>query len=103
MVLKRSSFLNRSGSLRSRKPIKKVGSRGLAWRETRSEKVASDIDDDGLIHCEDWKLGLKRCGIARRPRAMHLHHSKGRDGNLLTDKRYLVWLTEDCHNAAHGR
>jgi hypothetical protein len=32
---------------------------------------------------------------------MDLHHGKGRDGNLLTDKRWLYWLTRDCHEKAH--
>lgn len=95
--MKRSP-LRRSGST----SIKKVGPRALAWKACRSEKIETDIDEEGLIRCEDYKLGLPRCGIARLPEEMDLHHSKGRDGDLLTDKRWLVWLTRDCHSEAHN-
>jgi hypothetical protein len=92
-----------TGRLARGKSIRKVGPRALAWKQTRAEKVASDVNDEGLIRCEDYKLGLPRCGIARQPEDMDLHHAKGRDGNLLTDKRFLVWLTRKCHDEAHSR
>lgn len=94
--------MNRSPLSRSQKPINRKGSRTLAWENCRSEKAESDIDDEGLIRCEDWKLGLDKCGIAREPSEMDLHHSEGRDGKLLTDKTKLVWLTRECHNEAHA-
>lgn len=87
----------------NRKPIKKVGRRTLEWRAVRAEKVEQDKDEDGLLRCEDWKLGLPRCGIARLPEDMDLHHSEGRDGDLLTDKSKLVWLTRECHETSHKR
>lgn len=101
MVIKQSSGLTTKNPLKRGGPIKKRGSRTIAWEKTRAEKAQSDVNEEGLIPCEDYKLGLPRCGIARQPEDMDLHHSKGRDGNLLTDKRWLVWLTRECHDAAH--
>lgn len=102
MALLKRSGLKRT-PLNQGKPIKKFGPRSEAWRKTRAEKVESDKDEDGLIRCEDYKLGLPRCGIAREPQNMDLHHAKGRDGNLLTNKEFLVWLTRECHDEAHSR
>lgn len=62
----------------------------------------TEKDEDGLILCEDWKLGMPHCGVARLPENMDLHHSEGRDGKLLTDKSKLVWLIRECHDAAHN-
>ena len=97
----RRSPISRSNSNLRRTNLSSVGPRSKEWSKCRSEKAKSDIDEDGLIRCEDYKLGLPRCGIARLPEDMDLHHGKGRDGNLLTDKRWLVWLTRECHNEAH--
>lgn len=103
------TLMRRSGmSQISSKPLKRGslnrrGPRAKSWEKCRAEVVAeTEKDEDGLIRCEDYKLGLPRCNVARQPEDMDLHHSKGRDGNLLTDKRYLVWLTRECHDAAHG-
>ncbi len=89
------------GGLIKRSPLKKFGPRAAEWQKHRSQRVKSDVDEDGLIRCEDYKLGLERCGIARLPESMDLHHGKGRDGKLLTDDRWLVWLTRECHGEAH--
>lgn len=99
--MKRSHGLNRSAKPLRRGPLAKRGPRAKAWEQCRAEKVANDVDEEGLIRCEDWKLGLERCHTARQPEDMDLHHGKGRDGNLLTDKRWLYWLTRDCHEKAH--
>jgi len=102
MALRRSSTSIKRSPLKRGGPVKAVGSRGLAWKACRSEKAKEDVDEEGLIKCEDYKIGLARCTIARPPKNMHLHHSKGRDGDLLTDKRWLVWLTSECHTEAHS-
>ena len=94
MVLRRSSSLKRT-------PIKKVGRRAKEWEKCRSEMVSVSLNEDGLIHCQDVKAGLPPCGVAKLPKQMDLHHLKSRDGKLLTDKRYLVFLTRECHERAH--
>lgn len=103
MALRRNTGLMTRSPLKRGGPIKKRGTRAIAWEKCRNEKAQSDVDEDGLIHCEDYKLGLPRCGIARLPEEMDLHHSEGRDGKLLTDKTKLVWLTRECHNEAHDK
>lgn len=96
MVLCRSSSLKRT-------PIKKVGRRAKEWEKCRSEMVAeAPRTEDDLILCQDQKAGLPHCGVAKIPKLMDLHHLKGRDGKLLTDKRYLVFLTRECHDKAHN-
>lgn len=96
------NILSRAGGLLKRSPIKKRGSRTIAWEKLRKEKAERDVDDEGLIRCQDHLLGLPRCGIARSPEQMDLHHSEGRDGKLLLDESKLFWLIRTCHNTAHG-
>lgn len=101
MVIRPSSILVKKTPLKRLGRIKQIGQRTLSWQKCRNEKVKTDVDEEGLIRCEDYKLGLPRCGVARQPSDMDLHHSRGRDGKLLTDKRYLVWLARECHDTAH--
>jgi len=100
MAIKRSSLLNRGGFLKRAKSIKKMGSRGLTWQKFRNDQFEKDKDEEGLIRCEDNRIGLPQCGISRSE--MDLHHVEGRDGNLLTDRSKMVWLTRECHNEAHN-
>lgn len=99
MVLKRSSTLTRK-SLSRKTSLKKVGERGQKYQDLRNAKFERDKDDEGLIRCQDYKIGLPACGIARSE--MDLHHTEGRDGELLFDESKMVWLTRECHNEAHN-
>ena len=74
------------------------------WQAYPNQTALNDQDEEGLIKCQDHKIGLPRCGIAREPSKMDLHHIKGRNEapDLYFDKSNLVWLTRDCHNAAHN-
>ena len=90
--MKRTSTLKRT-------PIRKVGRKFVEWRTFRNKEFEKDKDYEGLILCQDHKLGMPRCGIARQN--MDLHHIYGRDGDLLYDKSKMVWLTRQCHNKIH--
>lgn len=92
-----------SGLMKNRKPIKKVGRRTLEWQKVRAEMVQANLDEDGLIKCQDFMLDLPRCGVAREPSQMDLHHKHGRDGELLTKKSDLIFLTRECHETSHKR
>lgn len=95
-MLKRTGFLKRS-------PIRKVGSLTQKWREFATAKAARDLDDDGLLRCQDYQLGLPRCGYARERPQMDLHHIIGRNErpDLYFTEDNLVWLTRACHEKAH--
>lgn len=92
--------LQRSSGPMRRTPIKKVGQRTLEWKKFRNAKFDRDKDEEGLVRCQDVKAGLTHCGVSSI--AMDLHHLKGRDGELLTDERHLVWLTRFCHDKTHS-
>ena len=81
--------------------IKAKGRRTIEWEEFRNAAFEAEKDDDGIIMCEDYKIGLPRCGIGLP--SMDLHHILGRDGELLTDRTKMVWLTRDCHKLEHSR
>lgn len=83
------------------KPIRRKGSRTLAWEAFRKVKLESDRDEEGLIKCQDYKVGLPRCGIAIP--SPDLHHIEGRDGDLLLDESKMVWLVRACHETCHQR
>ncbi len=100
MALQRSSGSIKKSPLKKGKPIRKLGPRAKAWLQFRNAKAERDRDEDGLLQCEDWKIGLPKCGIGRP--SLDLHHTKGRDGGLLTDERFVVWVTRSCHDAAHN-
>lgn len=105
MALPRSSSLRRSGHSLKRGRLKKRGHKATMWDEFRGKKFNRDKDEDGLVKCQDYKIGLPACGIARLSPDMDLHHIEGREAapSLYFAESNLVWLTRDCHNAAHGR
>ena len=74
------------------------------WRAYRNQTAINDKDEEGLIKCEDHKIGLPRCGIAKQSEDMDLHHIKGRNEapDLYFDRSNLVWLTRECHDEAHN-
>lgn len=99
------AVLKRSGSIKSQPlkrngTIRKVGRIGTEWKDFRDAEFEKDKDDEGLIRCQDYLIGLPKCGIARSE--MDLHHTEGREGKLLFDKSKMVWLTRECHRAAHN-
>ncbi len=98
MALRRTTTL-KMGSQMARGPIKKVGPRTTTWIKFRNAKAVKDRNEEGLLLCQDYKIGLPPCGIGRP--SLDLHHINGRDGNLLTDPDNLVWLTRPCHRLAH--
>lgn len=81
-------------------PINRRGPRAIAWENFRDAKAERDRDEEGLLHCQDWQIGLPRCGIGRP--SLDLHHIEGRDGKLLLDESKMVWLTRECHGEAHN-
>lgn len=85
----------RRTALRRRGPVAE------AWKAFRDAELVRDRDEEGLIHCQDYLIGLPRCGVAIP--SPDLHHTKGRSGKLLFDKLNMVWLTRDCHDAAHNK
>ncbi len=89
------------GNLLKRTPLKRIGQRAKSWQDFRNAKFEREKDDEGLIRCQDTKVGLEKCGVSRVD--MDLHHINGRDGKLLFDESKMVWLTSACHQAAHGR
>ncbi len=93
--------IKRSGRLRTTS-LKKVGPMAIKWKKFRDEKFDRDKNEDGLVKCQDYLLGLPRCGIARI--SMDLHHLVGRQErpDLYFRDSNLVWLTRECHNAAHS-
>lgn len=92
------TFLQSNTPLR-RSPLKKRGRISIEWEAFRNAEFEKDKDDEGLIRCQDYLIGLARCGIARSE--MDLHHTKGREGKLLFDKSKMVWLIRECHGLAH--
>lgn len=96
----KSSF-HVGGSLLRTTLIKAKGPRAIAWEKFRNETFENEKDDEGLIRCQDYLIGLEPCGIARDK--MDLHHIYGRDGKLLLDRSKMVWLTRECHQKAHER
>ena len=100
-MLERSLLLRSQKSLK-RGLLKKVGSRTKTWQAVRAKKALNDVNDEELIRCQDFMLGMERCGYSYQPSDIDLHHSKGRDGDLLTDTNNLVWLSKACHMKVHA-
>jgi hypothetical protein len=72
------------------------------WDDFRGKKLLRERNDEGEIECQDWKIGLPRCGAVCRHRltciislaerqhpALYFHHPN------------LVWLVRKCHDEAH--
>lgn len=92
--------MNRSGPLK-RSPLKKRGAKSDAWKKFRDAKLAADVDEEGLVRCQDAELGLRHCGYSvSNP---DLHHIIGRDQrpDLYFSDENLVWLRRTCHELAH--
>lgn len=94
---------NKPGSLK-RKPLKRSGwlnrkgPRTTLWDVFVDQERKKARDEEGLIECEDYKIGLPPCH--RRVPSPDLHHTKGRDGLLLLDRSKMVWLVRECHQKA---
>lgn len=97
--LTRRSLNSTPTTLKRSGQIPKKGRLSKLWENFRNAEFENDKDEEGLIRCQDYKIGLPRCGIARDE--MDLHHTEGRDGKLLLDKSKMVWLTRECHQKAH--
>lgn len=93
-------MLKRGGLIKS-KPIKKQGPKAMEWKKFRNEQFQKDCDEEGLIRCEDTKVGLIHCGVANI--SPDLHHLEGRDGKLMFDRSKMVWVTRRCHEIIHNR
>lgn len=91
------------GTPLKRSPLKKKGPKSNLWDVFRAKKVARDRDEEGLIKCQDWKIGLPRCGVVIP--SPDLHHIEGRDKapGLYFDEENLVWLIRGCHDDAHNK
>lgn len=94
------SQLKRERSLRrGRRPIPQSTPRSIRYEDFRKLKLIKDRDEEGLIACQDVNIGLDGCG-ARIP-TPDLHHTQGRDGELLFDESKMVWLIRSCHQKVH--
>lgn len=93
--------MKRTSSLK-RTPLKKSGAKSAQWRKFRNEKANRDRDEEGIIKCQDYKIGLPRCGVGLP--SMDLHHIQGRDArpDLYYEESNLVWLTRKCHERVHN-
>lgn len=100
-MIPRTNTLKRSALKMNRKPIKRQSPRSIKYEDFRKLKAIKDRDEDGILHCQDWQIGLTRCGIGLP--MLDLHHNEGRDGPLLFDESKMVWLTRECHDAAHNK
>lgn len=90
--LKRGKFINKKGPLTT------------LWEVFRDKKLLRERNEEGLIECQDWKIGLPRCGVSVP--SPDLHHIVGREEapGLYFHHPNLVWLIrETCHAAAHSR
>lgn len=81
-------------------PIIQQSPRSIKYQDFRNLKAIKDRDEEGLLHCQDYLVDLPRCGIARL--SLDLHHTEGRNGDLLFDESKMVWLTRSCHERAHN-
>lgn len=98
----------KSGLIR-RKPlprgvtINKRGPLTTLWENFRAKKLVRDKNRDGVIVCQDWKLGLPTCGLESE--SPDLHHALGREArpDLYFTNSNLVWLVRECHDKAHNR
>lgn len=86
-----------------RSVLKSKGPQTTLWETFREKKAKLDRDDEGLIKCQDWMMGLPRCGVAIP--SPHLHHIFNRDArpDLYFHNSNLVWLVEGCHDLAHDK
>lgn len=101
MGLKRSSTLTTKKPLKRGKFINRKGPRATLWDYFVEQERRKARDEQGLIACEDYKIGLPRCN-GRVP-TPDLHHTEGREGLLLLDRTKMVWLIRGCHDKAHNR
>jgi hypothetical protein len=83
-----------------RTPLKRRGPVSNAWKAFRDAEAVKDRDEEGILHCQDYLIGLPRCGVGLPE--LDLHNTQGRSGKLLFDKSKMVWLTRDCHRKAHN-
>ena len=97
--MKRS--LLRSSLLKRKASIRRVGQKTKEWKEFRDLKAKRDRDEEGLLYCQDYKIGLPKCGYGLP--SMDLHHIEGRDGKLMFDESKMVWLRRACHDASHNK
>ena len=83
--------------------INKKGPLTTLWEEFRGKKLIRDRNGDGVIVCQDWKLGLPACGETSD--SPDLHHIVGREAQpaLYFVDSNLVWLVRGCHDAAHSQ
>lgn len=95
-----SSLMRSGGAIKRRKPLPRRGPKAEAWKKFRDAEFQKDCDEEGLIRCQDRKIGLPHCGVASS--FMDLHHVEGRNGKLMFDKSKMVWLTRECHDTAHN-
>lgn len=100
-------MLKRGGPLKRTGQIKRKGNRMKAWEVFSNSYAIECRDDNGLIECQctaECQQSLDcpcHWGHVNQFRP-DLHHLIGRDGDLLFDKHYLVWLTRKCHERVHA-
>lgn len=100
-ALPQKSGLTRSALKRGKKWINQKGPKTTLWEDFRAKKANNDRNREGLIACEDWKIGLPPCGLSSG--SPDLHHIFGREDrpDLYFAEPNLVWLIRACHDKAH--
>lgn len=101
MALIRNSTLTSGRRLKRGRPLKRIGPKAELWSKFRNAKFKKDSNVSGEITCQDYKLGLSKCGVSTSH--VDLHHIIGREErpDLYFQEENLVWLTRDCHERAH--
>src|SRR5687767_6271534 len=93
--------LKRSGFLKQ-KPLNRKGPKATLWEQFRGKKLLRDLNGNETIVCQDYRIGLPRCGLSSP--SPDLHHILGRDArpDLYFDDKNLVWLVRACHELSHS-
>jgi len=89
--IQRNSFVDRRSQPWREKPLQKAEKRRK--QEEVYAIVCAEIDADALASGD---LSCFFCGKDIRGKCDH-HHLRGRDGSLLTDRKYIVRAHNTCH------
>ena len=91
-----STFKQRKSKNRAQKPIKRRSDK-RKLEEMKYRVVCLEIDTEAR---ESKRMGCYFCG--RDVEDAEHHHLKGRDGDLLTEKKYIKRVHHKCHHEYHS-
>lgn len=91
----------RSHQKNGRKPVKRRTQLKLSSKPIRRRsKAMAKRMQVYQQQAEEW-LGSRMCANGCMSSATQVHHSRGRRGNLLLDKRFWIPLCAQCHRFVH--